>query len=64
MGTCHIPFQLVYVFHVLMPTKYLLPMTNFVTSQDFAMTWVFSTRLFELKKLEESRTLTAKTIGK
>jgi uncharacterized membrane protein len=54
VGKCHTPFWLVYGLHVLMLTKYLLPITNSMTFQDFAMTWVLSTRLLELEKLEES----------
>ncbi len=39
VGRGHIPFQLVYRLHKSMPIEYLLPMTNFATFQDFAMTW-------------------------
>jgi hypothetical protein len=46
--------QLVYGLHALMPTQYLLPTTNFATSQDFSMTLVFNTQLSKLEKLEES----------
>jgi hypothetical protein len=38
VGIGHTPFQLVYGLHALMPTKYLLLMTNFTTFQDFSMT--------------------------
>ncbi len=61
VGTSHTPFQLVYGLHVLMPIKYLLPMTNFATSQDFTMTQVFNIQLTKLEKLEKSRTLAIKT---
>jgi hypothetical protein len=47
-----------------MPTEYLLPTTNFATSQGFAMTQVFSTQLSKLKKLEEAWTLVAETTCK
>jgi hypothetical protein len=45
---------MVYGLHVLMPTKYLLPTTNFAMSKDFAMTQAFDIRLFKLENLEES----------
>jgi hypothetical protein len=64
VGTSHTPFKLVYGLHALMLTKYLLPMTNFVTSKDFTMTRVFSIRLSKLKKLEESQTLAIETTSK
>jgi hypothetical protein len=63
VGLSHTPFQLVYGLHVLMLIEYLLPTTNFTTSHDFAMTYVLSTRLSQLEKLEESRTLVVETIG-
>jgi hypothetical protein len=47
-----------------MPTKYLLPITNFAMSQDFTMTRVLSTWLFELEKFEESQTLVVETTSK
>lgn len=54
VGTSHTPFQLGYGLPALMPIEYLLLITNFTTSQDFAMTWVLNTQLSKLEKLEES----------
>jgi hypothetical protein len=56
VGTCHIPFQLVYGLHALKFAKYLLPMTNSAMFHNIAMTLVFNNRLSKLKKLEESQT--------
>jgi hypothetical protein len=53
-GTNHTPFQLVCRVHALMLIEYLLPMTNFTMSKDFAMTRVLNTQLLELEKLKES----------
>jgi hypothetical protein len=64
VGIDHTFLKLVYGLHALMPPKYLLPMTNCVTSRDFATTKVLNIRLLELEKLEESRILTVETIGR
>jgi hypothetical protein len=58
----HIPFQLIYGLHPLMPTKCLLPLEN--TPMDHTSVHVLSNRIANLERLKETPQVPTKTTMK
>jgi hypothetical protein len=50
--TSHIPFQLVYGLHPLMPTKYLVPIKRTNGELNYIPTQVLTTRLVDLEQMD------------
>jgi hypothetical protein len=60
--TRYTPYQIVYRLHPLMPTKYIVLVTNGNQKDNISMK-VLTSRVLELEKLQEVRMEVGETIG-
>ncbi len=62
MTTRYTPYQLVYGLHPLMPKKYIVLIIG-GNEKDSTLVRVLTSRIIELKRLQETRMQAVKTIG-
>ncbi len=60
IATRYTPYQLMYGLHPLMPTKYIVPVVS-GNERDSIPVKVLTSKIKELKKLQEARTQVAET---